>query len=232
MEPATDVKTDIHDEQIKVKCDTSRESQGSKRIDKSGISEEYKKLVEEIKTCKKCTLNKERINAVIGRGNIFAKVFLIGEAPGEDEDEQGIPFVGRSGKFLNQVLGSLSVDPSTDVYISNCIRCRPPDNRKPKKKELELCIPFLKEEIELIKPTYIITLGSTAAESLAGRSVPIAGFAGKFFKMSEFPNLQWKFCKGVFISYHPAAVLYEPALQNTFFEHWAKIKKQIQTNGF
>src|SRR6056300_1889669 len=107
-------------------------------------------------SCTKCSLSKERINVVFGRGNPKAEIFIIGEGPGQQEDEQGLAFVGRAGKMLDSAFLSVGINTNEDCYISNIVKCRPPKNRKPLVYEVKECMPWLNEQIELIKPIVIV----------------------------------------------------------------------------
>ena len=111
-----------------------------------------------ITACKKCALHKERTQVVPGSGNPKASIMFIGEAPGKKEDELGTPFMGAAGKFLNEMLDSIELD-RADVFIANTVKCRPPKNRDPEKKEIETCLPYLKKQISIIQPKIIVTLG-------------------------------------------------------------------------
>ena len=131
-------------------------------------------------SCTECSLSKGRKNVVFGRGNPKAKIFIIGEGPGQQEDEQGLAFVGRAGKMLNKSFLSVGIDTNEDCYISNIVKCRPPSNRKPKSIEVDNCMPWLNSQIELIKPKVIILAGSTAVQSYLNINQPISKIRGKW----------------------------------------------------
>ena len=133
-------------------------------------------------SCTKCSLSKERINVVFGRGNPKAKILIIGEGPGQQEDEQGLAFVGRAGKMLDKSFLSVGIDTNMDCYISNIVKCRPPKNRKPKNNEVENCITWLSDQIELINPKIIVLAGSTAVQSYLNINQPISKIRGKWIK--------------------------------------------------
>jgi len=162
----------------------------SNQIDKI---EELNKIYEEIKVCTKCDLHKSRTNPVLGEGNINAKIMFIGEAPGEEEDKQGRPFVGRAGKLLTKCIENAG-HIREEVYIANINKCRPPNNRTPTIEEQEACIPFLLRQIEIINPKVLCLLGATAYRG------SILEFMGK----------------KVYITYHPAYVLRNPKEEETF----------------
>ena len=131
-------------------------------------------------SCTKCSLSTGRTNVVFGRGNPKAKIFIIGEGPGQQEDEQGLAFVGRAGKMLNKSCLSVGIDTNEDCYVSNIVKCRPPNNRKPKSIEIEKCMPWLDSQIELIKPKVIVLAGSTAVQSYLNINQPISKIRGKW----------------------------------------------------
>ena len=131
-------------------------------------------------SCTKCSLSRGRTNVVFGRGNPKAKIFIIGEGPGQQEDEEGLAFVGRAGKMLNKSCLSVGIDTNEDCYISNIVKCRPPNNRKPKSTEVENCMPWLDSQIELIKPKVIVLAGSTAVQSYLNINQPISKIRGKW----------------------------------------------------
>jgi uracil-DNA glycosylase, family 4 len=156
-------------------------------------------IQEEVKACTKCSLHSTRVNTVFSRGNPLAKLCFIGEAPGEDEDLQGLPFVGRSGQLLDKTLTSLGLDVSNDIYICNIIKCRPPNNRRPTEEEVNLCIDFLDEQVKLVAPKVIVALGSTAVNGLLpANTLGITKIRGKFIKRQQTLVLP---------VYHPSYVL-------------------------
>lgn len=160
-------------------------------------------LQQTISTCTKCELCKTRTQTVFGSGNPNADIMFIGEAPGADEDEQGLPFVGRAGQLLTKMIEeprSLNL-PRSEVYIANILKCRPPGNRKPLPAEVAQCEPYLITQIELIKPRIICALGATSANTLLKNNTPIGAMRGQTFDYHGVPLL---------ITYHPAALLRNP----------------------
>jgi DNA polymerase len=156
-------------------------------------------LAAEVASCTKCELSESRTNTVFFRGNPEAALCFVGEAPGADEDVQGKPFVGRAGQLLDKMIGAMGLDPEKDVYICNIIKCRPPDNRKPTPIETETCIPYLHEQLALVRPKVIVALGNTAASALLDAKLGISKLRG-----------QWKLYKGstlVMPTYHPSYLL-------------------------
>lgn len=165
-----------------------------------GASATLDNLNAQICTCMKCALGATRTKFVFGVGNPHATLMVIGEAPGADEDAQGEPFVGRAGQLLNKILEAINFKRS-DVYICNILKCRPPSNRKPTPEESELCKPYLKKQIELVKPKIILCLGLTAAENLLGTKESMGSLRGRVMQYENVP---------VMITYHPAALLRNP----------------------
>ena len=153
--------------------------------------------------CKKCSLSLTRKNVVFGRGNPNSKLFVIGEGPGQQEDEQGVAFVGRAGKLLNEILFSMKLS-RDNVYITNTVKCRPPENRNPNSDEINSCSRFLDRQISLISPNIIILLGKVAAERLMNTPEPMSTLRGKvhYYKNTDIPML---------VFYHPAYLLRSPS---------------------
>ncbi len=148
------------------------------------LSEKLNKLNEikqEAMNCFACPLGKTRTNLVFSDGCENAKILLIGEAPGADEDASGVPFVGRAGKLLNQFLAQAGIDRSKDIYIANILKCRPPQNRTPVPAEKEACFHFLKAQIDIIKPKVIILCGSCAMSMFLPQKAPISKVRGQWF---------------------------------------------------
>ncbi len=147
-------------------------------------------------TCIACGLHKNRIKSVFSSGSFDAQIMIVGEAPGADEDQQGLPFVGRSGQLLNKILLEIGLDRG-NIYVANICKCRPPDNRKPHPHEMSACFPFLEKQIETINPKIIVTLGATAIEGLCGSGLGITKRRGKVEKYKEvdvLPSLHPSYC--------------------------------------
>ncbi len=153
--------------------------------------------------CLRCQLSKTRKNVVFGKGDHDSKILIVGEAPGKDEDLNGEPFVGRAGKLLTEILFSIKLK-REDVYITNTVKCRPPENRNPTSDEINSCSSFLDEQINLISPSVIVILGKIAAERLMKTSEPMSSLRGKihFYKTTRIPML---------VFYHPAYLLRSPS---------------------
>lgn len=141
---------------------------------------DIKEIHSACRKCRKCDLSSTRNNVVAAKGNPSAKVFIIGEAPGEKEDITGFPFVGRAGKMLDTVLTSVDIDPLKDCYITNIVKCRPPENRRPTKDEINSCIFWLETQIDHLKPSIVILAGSTAVEGYLGIKEPITKVRGSW----------------------------------------------------
>lgn len=163
-----------------------------------------KALEEEVGRCRRCRLGDLRKNAVFGEGGIKRGVMFIGEGPGQNEDLQGRPFVGRAGKLLDKILASIGLK-RKDVFITNIIKCRPPGNRDPKPDEVIACWPYLEEQIEMLKPRVIVTLGSPASKTLLDTSQGISRLRGRFHDYQGIPLLP---------TYHPAYLLRSYTLEN------------------
>jgi len=161
-----------------------------------------------IHDCKKCDLWQSRTKFVFGVGNPHATFMVVGEAPGADEDAQGEPFVGRAGQLLNKILEAINFK-REDVYIANILKSRPPGNRKPNPEEVEACLPYLRKQIELIKPKIILCLGLTAAENLLGTTEGLGKLRGRVLTYEGTP---------VMVTYHPAALLRNPAWKRPTWE--------------
>jgi uracil-DNA glycosylase len=165
--------------------------------------------------CTKCDLHKGRNKFVFGVGNPKADVVLVGEGPGAEEDKQGEPFVGRAGKLLNDILKAINFT-REEVYIANVVKCRPPGNRTPLPEEMELCMPHLIKQIELIKPKLILCLGLVAAGALLKKKDSLGKMRGKIF---EFNHTK------VMVTYHPAALLRNPNFKRDCWEDVKAFRK-------
>lgn len=153
-----------------------------------------------IKNCHACSLARNRANLVFGTGQKKAKLMLIGEAPGEEEDKRGEPFVGKAGQLLDRILAAIQFD-RQEVYITNILKCRPPENRDPGPDEILTCKPHLEKQIALINPSIILVLGRVAAHNLLGLSDPMTKMRGQTYLYRDIP---------VIVTYHPAALLRNP----------------------
>ncbi len=162
---------------------------------KERLLSEIRKQVEQ---CIRCQLSQTRTNTVFGEGNADAVVMFIGEAPGEDEDKTGRPFVGRAGKLLTNILHSVSLK-REKVFIANTVKCRPPGNRAPKDEEMQCCFPYLEAQIAVINPTLIVTLGGVSTAFLMDEKISISKIRGRM--------IEWRGGKKIFPMYHPSFLL-------------------------
>ena len=165
-------------------------------------------LYDKICNCLECPLGKTRKNFVFGSGSINADILVIGEGPGAEEDEQGLPFVGRSGQLLTKILEAVNFDRS-EVFIANIVKCRPPNNRRPEMAEVEQCEPYLLKQIELIKPKFILALGLTAVDTLFKTKHKMGDIRGKLMNYHGITTLA---------TYHPAALLRNPNFKKDTWE--------------
>ena len=172
----------------------------------------------EIKDCQLCPLGSTRIKFVFGVGNPNADLLLIGEAPGKNEDLQGEPFVGRAGQLLDKILGSIGLS-REEVYIANVLKCRPPNNRDPLKTESDTCKPYLRKQIEIIKPKLILALGRISGVWLTGEEIPLGEMRGKTFFFGE---------SELMVTYHPAALLRNPNWKRPCWEDMQKVRDRLK----
>ena len=166
--------------------------------------QKLKKLKKSIQLIENCELKKNATNLVFGDGNISAKIMIIGEGPGAQEDKEGKPFVGRAGKLLDKMLESIHLN-RTKVYISNVVNYRPPENRRPTEIEIERYLPYLKSHIEIINPKILILLGSTALNTIIGNKEVISRARGKWFQKEIGIVKPW-----IIASFHPAFLMRQP----------------------
>ena len=182
-------------------------------------------LQKECSTCVKCSLSSTRNNVVFGRGNPHSKLFVIGEGPGQQEDEQGLAFVGRAGKMLDSAFQSVGIDTNKDCYISNIVKCRPPNNRKPLANEVKECMPWLNEQIVLIKPKVIVLAGSTAVQSYLNIDEPISKLRGEWIVRNDIKYMP---------IFHPSYLLRNPSKEKgkpkwLTWQDLKKVKKEISS---
>lgn len=177
----------------------------------------WEELITECSRCHRCSLGNTRTNIVIGRGNKNAPLMLIGEGPGEQEDKQGLPFVGPAGKLLDLLLTALTIK-EEDYYICNIVKCRPPGNRVPLDEEAEQCLPFLRNQVALVRPKIIVCLGATAMKYVIDKEARITQIRG-----------QWVEKKGYWImsTFHPAALLRDDSKKVLMWEDFKKVKQRL-----
>jgi DNA polymerase len=178
---------------------------------------ELEKVYQEMKTCHLCPLGKTRRNLVFGAGNPSARIVFVGEAPGADEDEQGLPFVGRAGQLLTKIIEAMGLK-RKDVYICNILKCRPPGNRNPLPNEIGLCEPFLKKQLQIISPQVICALGTFAAQTLLKTDIPITMLRGRFHSYEGIKLMP---------TYHPAYLLRNPSAKKLVWEDVQMIIREV-----
>ncbi len=182
----------------------------------------FNALKEKALKCVLCSeLSDTRQNVVFGSGSINAKLMFVGEAPGADEDEQGLPFVGRAGQLLTKIIESIGFT-RDQVFIANTLKCRPPQNRPPQPQEIEHCWPFLDQQIALIQPTILCALGTFAGQTLLKTQTPISRLREKFHDYPAIPSIK------VVCTFHPAYLLRNPGEKRKVWEDMKMIKRELE----
>lgn len=181
--------------------------------------EALKELKETVLNCEMCDLRKGCHKVVFGEGSPEAGIMLIGEGPGQEEDKQGRPFVGRAGQLLDKILQACGFQRSEHVYIANIVKCRPPQNRVPTPEERSSCLPYLYKQIEIIEPKILILMGATALQGLIDPQARISKARGQW--------LNWE-GKWVMPTYHPAALLRNPNLKRPTWEDYKKVVEKYR----
>jgi DNA polymerase len=177
---------------------------------------DWRDLTEAIKNCHKCSLASSRNNVVIGDGNIEADLLIVGEGPGRNEDLEGKPFVGKAGQLLDKILEAINLS-RDEVYITNIVKCRPPNNRDPLSEEKEACLPYLRAQFLLIRPKIILCLGRIAAQTLIEPNFKITKQHGQWFeKKNTF----------MMATFHPAALLRDSSRKRSVWEDMQKLKQK------
>jgi DNA polymerase len=184
--------------------------------------ESLEQIQQDLGDCRRCRLHAGRTKIVFGVGNPRAKLVFVGEGPGADEDAQGLPFVGRAGQLLTQMIEGTARREGIalerkDVYICNVVKCRPPENRTPEPDEMEICGQFLFRQLAALNPKAICALGATAVKALLGRKEGVTRMRGNWYKWREIP---------VMVTYHPSYLL-RPYNQNAKREAWEDLKKAL-----
>ena len=174
------------------------------------------------KNCTKCDLCEGRTNLVFGIGKKDADIMLIGEGPGENEDLQGQPFVGRSGQLLDKFLASVDLSRDKNVYIANMVKCRPPKNRDPKPEEQDMCINWLRKQFKIIKPKIVVCVGRISAQKLIDKNYKVTQQHGQFIDKNGTLFMG---------TYHPAAILRNPNNKEFAFADWLALRDKIDELG-
>jgi DNA polymerase len=192
-------------------------SPGRGRIPANNLPEGLAQLKNEVLDCRSCDLCQTRTNVVFGAGSSTAKLMFIGEAPGEEEDKQGLPFVGRAGSLLTKIIEAMGMK-REDVYIANILKCRPPHNRAPLPAEIAACQGNVKRQVEVIKPKVICTLGKFASQTLLATETPISALRGHF---REYSGIK------VMPTFHPAYLLRNPEDKKLVWQDMKKVMKEL-----
>lgn len=178
--------------------------------------------------CDRCDLHTGRTHIVVDRGNPEARLMLIGEGPGENEDKQAKAFVGRAGQLMDSLFLEIGIDTNRDTLIANVVKCRPPENRAPHQEEAKTCIVFLKHQIALVKPKIILLLGATALKHLVPSKTKfsMSDEAGKFFTVPEFQETL------LMVLYHPAYLLYDARKKTPMREHLLSLREVLKQKNW
>ena len=179
---------------------------------------DWDSLYSDLANCTKCRLSEQRTNIVISDGDPHAEIMFIGEGPGREEDEQGVPFVGAAGRLFNYLLEEAGID-RKDIYICNVVKCRPPQNRDPLPDEADACLPYLRAQIALVRPKVIVCLGRISAKYVYDRDIQITRQRGQIKKAGAFYVLP---------TYHPAALLRRQELTNDFVSDLCLAKRLLE----
>jgi uracil-DNA glycosylase family 4 len=191
-----------------------------------GPAKQLAAVAAEAAKCTKCELSTSRIKSVPSKGNPQARLVFVGEAPGADEDAQGLPFVGRAGKLLEKIIIAMGLS-KEDVLVCNILKCRPPDNRPPKANEVASCIDFLKRQIEIVQPDVIVTLGANATKALLQTKKPIGELRGQFH---DYKNLENAAPIKLMPTYHPSYLVRNYSADNRL-RVWQDMKKVMTELG-
>ena len=186
------------------------------------MNSEFENLKNQCLNCNKCDLHSGRHNVVFGVGNEDAKIMFVGEGPGEQEDIQGLPFVGKSGQLLDKYLSLIDLDRNTNVYIANIVKCRPPMNRDPKPEEQDTCIGYLRQQVKLIKPRIIVCLGRIAAQKLISPNFRVTTQHGQFIEKGGMLFMG---------TFHPSALLRTESNKALALEDFQALRDKIKEEG-
>lgn len=168
--------------------------------------------------CTRCRLCEGRTKVVFGAGHPEARLMLVGEGPGADEDRQGLPFVGAAGELLTRIVQAIEMT-REEIYIANVVKCRPPGNRDPQPDEVAACRSYLDKQIAIVRPQILVAMGRTAAQALLGNDSPIGRMRGQWFQVQGIPTM---------VTYHPAALLRNPALKRPTWEDMQQVRDRLR----
>ena len=226
-------KPDFCDDPVKEIKDEREDLQTGQAVDEQAVTVESapqsdsKKLTlsdlkAKIERCTRCSLARTRNNVVIGEGVENPRVLVVGEGPGEEEDLQGRPFVGRAGILLDKMLNAINLDRKSNCYIANVVKCRPPQNRNPFPDEQSACFGFLQTQIHLLKPQFILCMGKIAAEKLLDQKFSVNENHGIFYDYKGIPLM---------VTYHPSALLRNESLKRPAWEDLKKLKARLDSQN-
>jgi uracil-DNA glycosylase len=212
----------VNQNSLSVGMDWKKMPQEIKKVKAASTEKEEQltKICQEMANCRLCQLAKTRHNLVFGDGNPNAQIVFVGEAPGADEDEQGLPFVGRAGQLLTDIIVKGMKLERKEVYICNILKCRPPGNRNPLPDEISKCEPFLKKQLQIISPKIICALGTFAAQTLLKTDIPISALRGRFHSYEGIKLMP---------TYHPAYLLRNPSAKKPVWEDVQMIMKETHS---
>lgn len=179
-------------------------------------------IAEQIRSCQACPLSMGRTNAVPGEGALDPMVMIVGEGPGYHEDQQGRPFVGKAGSYLDKWLEAIGITREESAFIANIVKCRPPNNRDPKPEETDICSPYLRQQVALVRPRLILTVGRISTRILTGSTQGITRIHGTFFRYEGIPLVP---------TFHPSAVLRNPAYRRPVWEDLKKVRNWLIDNA-
>ena len=208
-----------------IKSEKDRVEEQNLQAEAGQAAMEMERIAGQVRKCRRCQLGSLRTNAVPGEGNACARIAFVGEAPGADEDAQGRPFVGRAGKLLDKIIAAMGLK-REEVFIGNILKCRPPENRDPRPEEVIKCLPFLQEQLEVMKPDIIVALGAHAARTLLDTNKSIGQLRGKFH--DYYPGAMAKPIK-LMATYHPAYLLrsYLPENRKRVWEDMQQVLTEL-----
>lgn len=186
------------------------------------MNKEYEELKNKCISCTKCSLQSGRHNVVFGTGNERARIMFVGEGPGEQEDLQGEPFVGKSGQLLDKYLSLIDLDRKENIYIANIVKCRPPMNRDPKPEEQDICIEYLRQQVKLIKPRIIVCLGRIAAQKLISPDFRVTSQHGEFIEKGGILFMG---------TFHPSALLRQESNKPLALSDFQVLRDKIKEEG-